>query len=87
MISGTETRRCGNLPETAIPTQTGIQTSAFQKYLKEYRKSKLLNSRPRGNDGIGYTDIRKQLPTPTSWNFPHTRLPTKIRKTDKTLIP
>ena len=30
---------------------------------KDYCKSKLLNSRLRGNGGIGYMDIRKQLPT------------------------
>ena len=35
----------------------------LQRSLKDYCKSKLLNSRLRGNGGIGYMDIRKQLPT------------------------
>ena len=35
-----------------IPAQAGIQTSGFQKYSKDHRHFKLLDSRLRGNDDI-----------------------------------
>ncbi|EEZ70810.1 hypothetical protein [Neisseria cinerea] len=75
------------MPETAIPAQEGIPTSAFQQYLKASVNPNFHIPDRAETTVFDIKTYGSSCPPSASCNDPYTRLWVKIRKTDKILIP